>query len=342
MVKKIAFFNHKGGVSKTTSVFNIGWKLAELGHKVLLVDGDPQCNLTSFFLRDGFDSYYENEVTSKLNLMDGVRSVFEGIPTPIVPINVPVHPSNGNLFLMPGHMNLSEYEPQITFAINASTTLTSMKNIPGAFNELISKTAEKIDIEYVLIDMNPSLSAINHILFISSDAFIIPTNPDLFCEMAIRSLSNILPQWVNWKKLHFHEFETATYPISSTIPLFIGEIVQRFNIRHRVAAAPYKPRIEAIKNVVKEKFVPAISKTSMLFSKQKYEDARILDCYCLAEIKDFQSLGQKSQDTGIPIFALSDSQLGTGTVMEQLKISRTEFNNQFTDIANKIVLLLNE
>ena len=48
--KQIAFFNHKGGVSKTTSVFNIGWMMAEQGHKVVIVDGDPQCNLTGLVL----------------------------------------------------------------------------------------------------------------------------------------------------------------------------------------------------------------------------------------------------------------------------------------------------
>jgi cellulose biosynthesis protein BcsQ len=47
MNKKIVFFNHKGGVSKTTTAFNLGWKIAEKGYKVLLVDADPQCNLTS-------------------------------------------------------------------------------------------------------------------------------------------------------------------------------------------------------------------------------------------------------------------------------------------------------
>lgn len=76
MAKKIVLFNHKGGVSKTTSSFNIGWKIAQLGHKVLLVDADPQCNLTSIFLGDRFYSYYENSVTGKNNLMDGVRPVF--------------------------------------------------------------------------------------------------------------------------------------------------------------------------------------------------------------------------------------------------------------------------
>ncbi|WP_201029053.1 ParA family protein [Cylindrospermopsis raciborskii] len=46
MVQKIALFNHKGGVSKTTTTFNLGWMLAEKGKRVILVDTDPQCNLT--------------------------------------------------------------------------------------------------------------------------------------------------------------------------------------------------------------------------------------------------------------------------------------------------------
>lgn len=343
MAKKIVFFNHKGGVSKTTSVFNVGWKLAELGHKVLLVDGDPQCNLTSIFLRDQFYDYYENEETSKQNLMDGVRPVFDGIPAPINYIKTPIHHLNNNLSIIPGHMNLSEYDPQLTFAINAPTTLTSMQNMPGAFNELISKTVDKYDIEYVLIDLNPGLSTTNQILFISSDAFIIPTNPDLFCEMAIKSLSRILPQWVNWKNQHIQEFESAIYPIPNGTPLFIGELIQRFNIRYRVAAAPYRPRIEAIKNIIKNCFVPVINRNSMLFRPEKYIEAGIPNDYCLAEIKDFQSLGQKSQELGIPVFALEDTQLdATGTVKAQLIVSRNEFNTHFNDVSNKIITLFSE
>lgn len=42
----ISLFNHKGGVSKTTTAFNLGWSMADRGKKVLVVDGDPQCNLT--------------------------------------------------------------------------------------------------------------------------------------------------------------------------------------------------------------------------------------------------------------------------------------------------------
>lgn len=49
-MKKIAIFNHKGGVSKTTTSFNLGWSISKLGKRVLLVDADSQCNLTMYSL----------------------------------------------------------------------------------------------------------------------------------------------------------------------------------------------------------------------------------------------------------------------------------------------------
>ena len=47
MGKIITFFNHKGGVGKTTLVHNLGFILADRGYKVLLIDADPQMNLTA-------------------------------------------------------------------------------------------------------------------------------------------------------------------------------------------------------------------------------------------------------------------------------------------------------
>ena len=45
-MKVISFFNHKGGVSKTTTVYHVAWMLNEMGKRVLMVDTDSQCNLT--------------------------------------------------------------------------------------------------------------------------------------------------------------------------------------------------------------------------------------------------------------------------------------------------------
>ncbi|MDE7347608.1 MAG: AAA family ATPase [Muribaculaceae bacterium] len=109
-MKRIVLFSHKGGVSKTTTIFHIGWKIAELGHKVLLVDADSQCNLSSYFLGGKFDEYYSSEETKNNNIKDGVSVAFESKPTPITALTPVQAERNKNLFLMPGHMNLSEYD----------------------------------------------------------------------------------------------------------------------------------------------------------------------------------------------------------------------------------------
>ena len=51
-MKTVAFFNNKGGVGKTTLVYHLAWMLSQLGKRVLVVDLDPQANLTSMFLAE--------------------------------------------------------------------------------------------------------------------------------------------------------------------------------------------------------------------------------------------------------------------------------------------------
>ena len=74
MVTQIALFNHKGGVSKTTTTFNLGWMLASKGKKVIIVDCDPQCNLTGMVLgfkkADEFETIYKGK---------GVRNIRDGL-----------------------------------------------------------------------------------------------------------------------------------------------------------------------------------------------------------------------------------------------------------------------
>jgi hypothetical protein len=159
--------------------------------------------------------------------------------------------------------------------------------------------------------------------------------------MAIKSLSRILPQWVSWKNEHIKDFTLATYPMPDCTPRFIGELIQRFNIRRRVAAATYQPKINPIKRIIKDIFAPALTKHSMLFPQAKYDAAGVPNNFCLAEIKEFAALGQRYQDIGIPVFAIPDDRLdATGTVKEQLIRNRTEFDAQFTHVADTIITLL--
>ena len=215
-----------------------------------------------------------------------------------------------------------------------------MENLPGAFNELISKTSERYNIDFVLIDLNPGLSAINQNLFISSDAFIVPTNPDPFSIMAINTLSVVLPRWVDWADRMRPLFEEATYPLANSTPKFIGEIIQRFNIRKGKAAKPYRDNIDEIKSVVRDKFVPELAKHKMLFPQEAYNTVGIANDFCLLQLKDFQGLLPKSYNAGVPVFALTSEQISeTGTVLEGLEKNRDLFADDFRELSNKIIKL---
>src|SRR5699024_5649138 len=144
---------------------NLGWKLANMGEKVLLVDGDPQCNLTGLILRDKFEKYYFEDETKYYNLKDGISPAFESKPEAISSFPCYSVPENENLFLLPGHPNLTELEPQLSFAQASNNAFSTMQNLPGSFNALVELLEDKYNIDYVIFDVNPGLGAINQNLF---------------------------------------------------------------------------------------------------------------------------------------------------------------------------------
>ncbi len=339
--KTIILFNHKGGVSKTTSTYNIAWRLTDLGKRVLVVDGDPQCNLTSLILDDDFDAYYEETSTSQLNIKDAVKVAFEGRPRPIVAIDCVSSPVNPNLFLLPGHPNLSEYDPSLSLAMNSNNAITTLQNLPGAFNELIRLCCDKYNIDYVFIDMNPGLSSINQAFFISADAFIIPTNPDPFSIMALRTLKNILPRWKQWATNSKTMFMDAAYQIPEKDVKFLGHLIQRFNLRKGKAARPYQDRIREIKVAIEQELIPELKKHDMCFELTDLIDSGLINDYCLAEISEFGALLQKSHEFAVPVFKLSDEQIGDkGPIFDQLSGNRQRFGEIFLKVSQVILYKL--
>jgi len=338
--KRIVAFNHKGGVSKTTSIYNIGWMLSK-NYRVLLVDADPQCNLSSLILGDNFDQYYDEDLTKNHNIKDGVQVAFTGKPFPIKAVNCFSPPRSPSLYLLAGHADLSEYDAALTFAQTSSNAIATLQNLPGAFSELIKLTEEKYSIDYTLIDLNPGLSAINQNLFLSSHAFVVPTNPDPFSVMAINTLTNVLPKWVLWKQSSMELFADSAYPLLEGEPKFIGCLIQRFNIRNGRAARPYRDNIEEIKTKISGDFFKSISKVEMTLSPEQYGNDFIDNRYCLEEISDFQGLLPKSQQAGVPVFELKDEEINeTGTVLEEMKNNRQRFQDIFTLLNNKLIKLL--
>ena len=336
MAKRLVLFNHKGGVSKTTTVYNVGWMLAERGHQVLLVDADPQCNLSSLILGDDFDAYYLDDATRRQNIKDGVAPAFTGKPTPIQPVVCRSPVRQPRVHLLAGHATLSEYDASLTFA-QTSNALATLQNLPGAFHELIRQVEESLQIDYTIIDLNPGLSAINQNLFLNSDFILIPTNPDPFSIMALETLESIFPRWATWKAGNEAVFQDSAYPLRPGLPKFAGTVIQRFNVRKGRAAAPYRDNIAEIKGVTLNRLYPTLRKAGLTLPDNDYPQALRNNGYCLEEIPDFGALLPRSQEAGVPVFALRDDELGaTGVVLANTITKRDQIHGQLTTVAQTL------
>jgi len=192
MAKTICLFNHKGGVSKTTTAFNLGWMMALKGKRVLLADFDPQCNLTGMVMGfkgvDDLAALYS--VNPPNNIKDGLAPAFESQPRQVAPVECVEVVGNENLFLVPGHIALAEYETTRGIAQELSGSLLALRNLPGSIRFLLDETASKYKANFVLVDMSPSLGPLNQNLFTTSDYFVVPLHPDYFSSMALRGLSS--------------------------------------------------------------------------------------------------------------------------------------------------------
>ncbi len=257
MVQKIALFNNKGGVSKTTTTFNLGWMLASKGKRVILVDSDPQCNLTGMALgeeTEDDEARIQEIYNTTSNIKTGLAPAFESQPRAIEAVDcIPIQGRDG-LFLLPGHVGFAEYEVTLGIAQELSGSIQALKNLPGAINDLLEKTASKFSADYLLIDMSPSLGSINQNLLMTSDFFLVPTTADFFSVMAIHSLAKVLPRWSAWAKSasSLPALKEANYPFPNFNLHFLGTIVQNYRIIRGKETTAFQTWIEKIEQAVSE------------------------------------------------------------------------------------------
>lgn len=331
MAKIITMFNHKGGVGKTTNAFHIAWTLVCAGKKVLLIDADSQCNLTGLVLGlNDFDDFYTN--FPERNLLYAVKPAFDAMPIPIKPIEVVESAICPNLFLIPGHLDMSTYEVSLGMAHDISNSISALKNLPGALYNFITLQAEAITADYVLIDLNPSLSSINQNLFCISDYFIIPAAPDFFSRMSIKTLTKTLPKWVKWSRNAISVFSDSVYPWPDITPRLLCVIMQNYSMRKNQPTAMYQPIIDAFYSEVNNSLVPALELVGMIgnFNDQLK--------YIKAGVPDYQGLVAEMLKTGEPISPVYDvDNRFSGIVGNNYEANKGKFKQIYDDICTKII-----
>ena len=150
--KVIAVVNQKGGVGKTTTTLNLGVGLAREGKKVLLIDSDPQGDLTSSL---GYKNKYELDVT----LTTVMDQIIEG--SPLLPAEGILHHEEG-IDLMPANLDLAGMELKLVMVMNREAILKQYVNsLRGEY-------------DYVLIDSVPSLGLFSINAMAAADSVVIP------------------------------------------------------------------------------------------------------------------------------------------------------------------------
>jgi len=370
-LKIITFFNHKGGVAKTTNCYHLGWKLAEKGKRVILVDADSQCNLTGLamgLMPNDYSSEVEDaeengedgkasELLEKIereesemvkradkfwrsvktnNIHSALRPAFKAEPRPLEPVEVVPVPGNENLLLLPGHIELADYESDLALAQNVKGSIGSQQNIPGAISHLLSITGEKYGADYLLVDVSPSLGAINQNIVSISDEIIIPCAPDYFSMMALMSLKEILPKWKNWalEAARSKGLQQAVYKFPEPKFRVLGLTISRFVMYKGKPASAFAAWIDKIQRACVEELKPAMQEADILSEVTGTEESSFI----MAKIRDFNSLRPKSQEAQKPVFALTDEDLGlSGRSLQNMIKQREQADQVFERFADLVI-----
>jgi chromosome partitioning protein len=157
----IAMSNEKGGVAKTTSTLSLGAALAELNYRVLLIDLDPQANLS---LALGFEAE-ELSLTSANVLIEGAT-----IPSTIR------KSETTNLDIVPSSFKIENAEQFLPMRTHYLTTLR------------YALEAEALPYDYILLDCPPALGAITLNALTAANLLIIPTQAEYFSAYALRNM----------------------------------------------------------------------------------------------------------------------------------------------------------
>ncbi|MBY0562673.1 MAG: ParA family protein [Hyphomonadaceae bacterium] len=165
-MRALAIANQKGGVGKTTTAINLGTALAATGKHVLIFDTDPQANAST-----GIDVRPDNDTVTSYDVLVGAQPVAKAV----LPTKVP------NLWIVPGHVNLSGVEMELMGTQGAQFRL---RDALSAF-----RASSEIKFDYVLIDCPPSLNVLTVNALTAADAVLVPLQAEYFALEGLAQLN---------------------------------------------------------------------------------------------------------------------------------------------------------
>lgn len=297
-MRTISFFNHKGGVGKTTLVYNVGLALARQGTTVLFIDADAQANLTSAAIEL---SKLEADLESLSTIYGALLPVVNntGDLNYITPKRI-----RENAYLLPGDIRLSAFEEILPQAWNESLAGQYRGfQISSAMYRLIQRLGLEVDADLALIDLGPNVGALNRSIMIASDGFVVPLSPDLFSLTALPSVGSSTKRWVlDWEAaLGSAKRAGLSFDIElpSGMPSPLGYVSQQFVTYRKAPAAAFRRWSELIPTAYTSGIIGPLREAAIPIPSGEP---------LLGEVKNLSSLIPMAQQTNLAIFELTGSQ----------------------------------
>jgi chromosome partitioning protein len=183
----IAFSNQKGGVGKTTTVVNLGYALAKLGRRVLMVDLDPQCNLTSAMgieMNIGALGSIDLDKPETYLIGDGDSDVptifevmFDGLPLSSTIQMV------GGVGVVPCKLRMAGAEKRLNYMESGSDVV---------LRYALEEEVQSGRWDYVLVDCPPNMGSITVNALVAATEVIIPVQAQLFAILGVKRLLELV------------------------------------------------------------------------------------------------------------------------------------------------------
>lgn len=324
-MKSLTFFNNKGGVGKTSLVYHLAWMFADHGVKTLVVDLDPQANLTAMFLNTEQLENLWPDGEHPDTVYGAIRPILRGVGDITQPRVQMITPDLG---LLAGDLGLSRFEDKLSDAWPrchnrdeaAFRTMT-------AFHRLVQQGTEW-GAELALIDVGPNLGAINRAALIASDQVCLPLAPDLFSLQGLKNLGPTLREWrAIWRSLLPMAPTDLPMPKGTMEP--IGYIVMQHNIFDSRPVKAYKRWMERIPRVYREAVLDQTIAESELQALPQVDQ----DPLCLALLKHYRSLMPMAMEVRKPIFFLKAADGAIGAHIEAVQSAYRDFQKLAAKLA---------
>ena len=322
--KKVVFCNNKGGVGKTTLTFHTAHWFAKEGYKVLLVDLDPQCNLTLHAL--GVE-YFERNLFSDHN--QTVYSVVKGFVEGETGVDFDVKPTklSENLSILPGDMSMVYFEELIPNALGDAAKGNPRGFIQtSAIDRYLNKIAVKEDFDLIMIDTSPNLGPLNQVILLGTDYFVVPATPDVFSVQGIENLGKVVAKWKEtWKlsavALSKQNDNIPSANLLSGEGLFAGYIVNAYHL-YLQPIKNHRNWMEEINKKVRDHLSNLHSKNGLVqFTNSP-----------LAQIKDYGKIASMAQEKLCAMFDLQAVDLGKEGTIENWQRSKNEFELLYNNL----------